>query len=64
MLRHPLKEFRLRLTKLEENYIIAVDWSENNYLKINCHLIVIKCHLLISGNKFENLWAKIGDSKL
>ena len=35
--------------------IIAIAWFEKSYIKINSS----ECHLFISGNKFEYLWAKI-----
>ena len=34
------------LSELEEHSIIAIEWFENNYLKMNSG----KCHLFISGN--------------
>ena len=37
-----------------------IKWFEDNYMKINSD----KCHLFISGHKFEHLWAKIGDDKI
>ena len=40
------------LTELEEHSLIATEWFENNYIKINSD----KCHLFISGDKFEQIW--------
>ena len=40
--------------------MIAVEWFENNYIKMNSD----KCHLFILGNKFEHLWTKIGNSRI
>ena len=37
------------LIKLEEYFIIATEWFENNYMKMNSD----KCHLFISGNKCD-----------
>ena len=31
-----------------------------NYMKLNKS----KCHLLVSGNKYEHIWAKIGNEKI
>ena len=45
---------------LEENSNIVMKWFENNYMKMNSN----KCHLFISGNKFEHLWAKIGNDRI
>ena len=44
------------LGELERNSNIAIDWFQNNYMKMNCD----KCHLLVAGHKFEQIWAKIG----
>ena len=35
---------------------IAIDWFQNNYMKRNSD----KCHLLVTGHKFEQTWAKTG----
>ena len=44
------------LNVLERNSSIAIDWFQNNYMKMNSD----KCHLLVTGHKFERIWAKIG----
>ena len=44
------------LNELERNSHIAIDWFQNNYMKINAD----KCHLLVTGHKFEQIRAKIG----
>ena len=46
-------------TELEEHSIIAMEWFENNYMKINSD----QCHLFISGNKSEHFWTKIGNNR-
>ena len=48
------------LTKLEEHSIIAIEWFENNYMKMNAD----KRHLFISENTFEHLWARIGNNSI
>ena len=48
------------LTELEKHSTIAIEWFENNYMKMNLD----KCRLFISGNKFEHLWAKIGNDRI
>ena len=48
------------LTELEEHSIIAIEWFQNNYMKINSD----KCHRFISGNRFENFWTKIGNNRI
>ena len=44
------------LNELERNSNIAIDWFQNNYMNMNSD----KCHLLVAGHKFEQIWAKIG----
>ena len=48
------------ITRLERDSINAIVWFENNYMKLNEE----KCHFIISGNKIEHLWAKIGDAMI
>ena len=43
------------LETLEHNSELAIAWFETNYMKLNTD----KCHLLISGNKNEQMWAKL-----
>ena len=43
------------LEKLEDNSQLAVAWLEMSYMKLNTD----KCHLLISANKNEYMWAKL-----
>ena len=45
------------LSKLEHDSLLAIEWFEANYLKLNKD----KCHLLVAGHKYEWVWAKIGD---
>ena len=45
------------LEKLEHNSELAIAWFEMNYMKLNTD----KCHLLISGNKNEYMWAKLDE---
>ena len=46
--------------KLEENSDLAINWFQNNYMKLNTD----KCHLLISGSRYEHFWAQIGKDKI
>ena len=48
------------LEKLEQNSELAILWFENNYMKLNTD----KCHLLVSGYRFEELWVKIGNDTI
>ena len=48
------------LEKLETSSEIAIAWFENNYMKLNTD----KCHLLVSGNKIEHSWVKVGNDTI
>ena len=48
------------INTLEHDSLFAIEWLENNYMKLNQE----KCHLLVSGNKFGNFWAEIGHVKI
>ena len=43
------------LGTLEHNYELAISWFEMNYMELNTD----KCHLLISGNKSEQIRSKL-----
>ena len=45
---------------LEHDSFLAVEWFENNNMKLKLH----KCHLLVSGYKNENVWANIRNEKI
>ena len=47
------------LKRLEHDSVLAIEWFENNYMKLNEG----NCHLLVSGFKHEVLWANIGGKK-
>ena len=53
-------DFKDLITRLEHDSILAIGWFQANYMKLNEG----KCHLLISGNKRELLWANIGRCKI
>ena len=54
------KNLKFVLEQLEEQSNIALKWFEDNYMKMNSG----KCHLFVSGNKYEQMWAKIGNDKI
>ena len=54
------KSLKFVLEQLEEQSNIALKWFEDNYMKMNSG----KCHLFVSGNKYEQMWAKIGNDKI
>ena len=45
---------------MEHDSLLAIEWFENNHTKLNQE----KCHLLVSGYKRENIWARIGQTKI
>ena len=45
---------------LEHGSFLATEWFENNSMKLNDD----KCHLLVSGHKYKNVWAQIGKAKI
>ena len=48
------------LRRLEQDSLIAIDWFENNYMKLNRE----KCHFLFSGNKHEHLFVRVGEHQI
>ena len=53
-------DLSILLNRLEHDTSLAIEWFDYNYLKLNED----KCHLIISGHKFGNVWVKIGDTKI
>ena len=54
------KNLNFVMQLLEQQSNIALKWFEDNNIKMNAS----KCHLFISGNKHEHMWAKIGDDQI
>ena len=54
------KDLNHLINRLEHNSFLSIEWFENSSMK----LIDDKCHLLISGHKYENVWAQIGNAKI
>ena len=48
------------LQRLEHDSLLAIEWFESNYMKLNGD----KCHLLISGFKYQSHWARVGTTKI
>ena len=48
-------DFVLEQLELQSN--VAIKWFEDNNMKMNAS----KCHLFVSGNKHEHMWARIGN---
>ena len=47
------------LLDLEHDSLLAGQWFEENYMKLNEE----KCHYIISGHKYEHTWVKINNAK-
>ena len=48
------------MERLEHDTKLAIEWFENNYMKLNEG----KCHLLVAGHRCETLWANIGETRI
>ena len=48
------------LLKLEHDSLLAIEWYESNYMKLNKN----KCHLLLSGKKYEHIFANVGKEQI
>ena len=48
------------IKRLELDVFSAIEWFETNYMKLNKD----KCHLLVSGHKYENVCVKMRDEKI
>ena len=48
------------IKRLEHDSFLAIEWFENNNMKLNQD----KCHLLVSGYKNGNNWANIGNEEI
>ena len=48
------------ITKLEHDAVLAIEWFESNYMKLNQD----KCHFLFSGYKYETLFVNVGETKI
>ena len=54
------KDVNSLINRLEHDSYLAIECFENNSVKLNQD----KCHLLVSGFKYKNIWAKIGKTKI
>ena len=54
------KDIEKLFLKLEESSDLSVMWFENNFLRLNTG----KCHLLVSGHKYEHTWANVNGVKI
>ena len=54
------QDLKTVITNLEHDSLLVMEWFECNYMKLNAD----KCHLLISGHKYEWMWASVGKYKI
>ena len=54
------KDLKTLISRLEHDSHLAIEWFESKCMKLNQD----KCHLLVSGYKHENIWARIGEVKI
>ena len=54
------KNLNFVMQESEQQSNIILKWFEDNNMKMNAG----KCHLFVSGNKHEHMWAKIGDDQI
>ena len=54
------KDLSSLINRFEHASFLAIEWFENNHMKLNHK----KCLLLVSGDKNENIWAKIIKKKI
>ena len=54
------KDLNTLINRTEHDTALAVEWFENNFMKLNQD----KCHLLVSGQIHKTVWAKIGEMKV
>ena len=53
-------DLRHLMERLEHDTKLAIEWFENNYMKLNED----KCHLLLAGHRYETLWANTGETRI
>ena len=53
-------EIKTLMRNLEHDSLLAIEWFESNYMKLNTD----KCNLLLVGNKSEHIFANIGNNNI
>lgn len=53
-------DLNILIKRLEHESFLDIEWFENNNMKLKHD----KCHLLVFGNRNENVWAHIGTCKI
>ena len=51
------KDLNFLIKGLGHHDLLEIKWFHNSNMKLNLN----KCHLLVSGYQYENVWAQIGD---
>ena len=54
------KILSILINRLEHDTALAVEWFEDNFMKLNRD----KCHLLVPGHKQKAVWANTGETKI
>ena len=54
------KELNEVIRCLEHDSCLAIEWFENNYMKLNKD----KCKILFAGHKFEHMWLDVGNNRI
>ena len=52
------RDLKHLMERLEHDTKLAIEWFENNYMKLNDD------HLLVAGHRYETLWANIGETRI
>ena len=54
------QDLKALLTRLEHDSLLALEWFQNNYMKLNED----KCYLILSGFKHQQHWVSVGSNKI
>ena len=54
------KNLNTLINRLEHDNALAIERFLNNFIKLNQD----KCHFFVSGEKYETVWAKIGETNI
>ena len=54
------KDLNEVIRRLEHDSCLAMEWFENNYMKLNKD----KCKVLITGHKYEHMWLDVGNNRI
>lgn len=48
------------MERLEHDIELAMEWLENNYMKLN----EVPCHLLVAGYRYQTISTQIGETRI